>query len=62
MIKEGEADIEALRSIIMKEHLQKKEEALKAKENPGSITKSKKAEKRRAWKKGKMKAYKMKMK
>ena len=38
----------------MKEHIQKKEEALKTKENPGSIKKiSRKAEKRRAWKKGK---------
>ena len=60
LIKDGDDDVEALRAIIMKEHLQKKENALKAKENPGSIVKSRKAEKRKAWKQGKRKPYMMK--
>jgi len=62
LIKDDDADIEALRSIIMKEHLQKKgDDVLKVKENPGSIKKSRKAEKRNAWNnKGKKKPRKQK--
>ena len=60
LIKDGEEDIEALRSILMKEHLKKQAELKVAKENPGSIKKSNKALKRLAWKKGKKKPRKQK--
>lgn len=60
LIKDGEEDIEALRTILMKEHVQRQADLKVAKENPGSIVKSRKAEKRLAWKKGKKKPRKQK--
>mmetsp|Transcript_96 Transcript_96/g.188 ORF Transcript_96/g.188 Transcript_96/m.188 type:complete len:106 (+) Transcript_96:692-1009(+) len=54
-----EQDIEALRELLMKEHLQRLEaEKLKAKESPGTI--SKKQKNKLLWRKGKKKPRKQK--
>jgi hypothetical protein len=59
VISEKEQDIEALREILMKEHVKRmEEEKLRAKENPGSISKKKMDQK--LWRKGKKKARKQK--
>lgn len=56
---EKEQDIENLRKILLREHMERLEqEKIKAKENPGSI--SKKKQQHKEWRKGKKKPRKQK--